>query len=282
MALKLSDILRRNTMPEPWLEGERIPWDDADFSQRMLKEHLSQDHDLASRRYAEIERQVIWIHRRILLRKPSRILDLGCGPGLYTSRLAKLGHECTGIDFAPAAVEYAEIENRKHETGCRYLLGDIRETDYGSGYGMAMMIFGQINVFKPRDIQNLLRKTYRALAEGGIILLEAHTFAAVQGGGERQTYWFSEETGLFSEQPHLCLGEKFWDEAKSTAVERYYVISAKSGEVKLFSASMQAYTDEEYVDLLESCGFRRLEFYPSLGGEAGNQNGEFLVIAGRK
>lgn len=39
---------------------------------------------------------------------PTRILDLGCGPGLYTSRLARLGHCCVGIDFS----EYAGLYER--------------------------------------------------------------------------------------------------------------------------------------------------------------------------
>ncbi|MBO2673395.1 hypothetical protein ACWAU3_02215 [Shewanella sp. JL219SE-S6] len=36
----------------------KIPWNDADFSQRMLENHLSQEHDWASRKLAVIERQV--------------------------------------------------------------------------------------------------------------------------------------------------------------------------------------------------------------------------------
>ena len=48
--MKLSDITSRTSAPVPWSEGDNIPWDDPDFSERMLKEHLSQEHDLASRR----------------------------------------------------------------------------------------------------------------------------------------------------------------------------------------------------------------------------------------
>jgi len=33
------------------------------------------------------------------LARGPEVLDLGCGPGLYASRLARLGHECTGIDY---------------------------------------------------------------------------------------------------------------------------------------------------------------------------------------
>ena len=98
--VSLLEIAGRQPVGEPWVEGEKIPWHDPDFSERMLAEHLSQSHDAASRRFARIDRQVAWIHRELLEGTPTRVLDLGCGPGLYTSRLARLGHECVGIDFS--------------------------------------------------------------------------------------------------------------------------------------------------------------------------------------
>ena len=266
-------------MPEPWLEGERIPWDDADFSQRMLKEHLSQDHDMASRRFEIIERQVQWIHGRLLRRRYTRILDIGCGPGLYTSRLAKLGHQCTGIDYSPASIEYAQKQAEREKADCSYILGDVRRKDFGGGYQLAMIVFGGLNVMKIKDARALLKKVFAGMEAEGILLLEVHTYSGVFGDGGGQTYWFSEESGLFSEKPHLVLGERYWDEAHRTATERYYVIEAVSGAIRQFSAGMQAYTEEQYAELLGECGFRRIEFHPSMGGE---QNEDFMVITARR
>lgn len=75
----------------------KIPRDDPAFSQRMLENHLSQEHDWASRRQAVIEQQVAWIAGQ--LPAGARILDLGCGPGFYTRLLAERGFCCTGVDF---------------------------------------------------------------------------------------------------------------------------------------------------------------------------------------
>ena len=57
-----------------------------------------------------------------------------CGPGLYLERLAKLGHDCVGIDFSPASIEHAQ--NRSASLGLEidYQLGDIRSVDYGAEY----------------------------------------------------------------------------------------------------------------------------------------------------
>lgn len=98
------ELIHRQRDDTKW---RKIPWHDADFSRRMLREHLSQDHDAASRRYPQIDRAVAWIHEIVLGGRPSSILDLACGPGFYTHRFTGLGHTCIGIDFGPASIEYA-------------------------------------------------------------------------------------------------------------------------------------------------------------------------------
>ena len=56
--MTLLNLIHRTPVPEPWDEGEKIPWNEPGFSARMLKEHLSQDHDWASRRFVKIDAHV--------------------------------------------------------------------------------------------------------------------------------------------------------------------------------------------------------------------------------
>jgi 2-polyprenyl-3-methyl-5-hydroxy-6-metoxy-1,4-benzoquinol methylase len=85
-----------------------------------------------------------------LCNRPTAILDLGCGPGLYTSRLARLGHTCTGIDFGPAAIAYARTAAAEGQLDCSYRLEDLRSAAFGGDFGLVMCVFGEIYVF-PRD-----------------------------------------------------------------------------------------------------------------------------------
>ena len=103
--MTISTIIRDSAnavLPE---EERKIPWDEPAFSQRMLENHLSQEHDWASRRLAVIEQQVAWLDGQ--LPAGARILDLGCGPGFYTRQLAERGFCCTGVDFSPASIAWA-------------------------------------------------------------------------------------------------------------------------------------------------------------------------------
>lgn len=280
--MNLIDLIQRQAVPIPWAEGEKIPWNEPAFSRRMLHEHLSQSHEAASRRLSTIDAHVAWIHRAVLSGQPSKILDLGCGPGLYSQRLAQLGHTCRGIDFSPASIAYAREQAQAAQLSCTYLEQDLRRADYGAGYDLVMFIFGEFNVFRPAEIRAMLAKAYQALGERGRLLLEVHTFAAVQESGEQPASWYSAQSGLFADYPHLCLTESFWDKEQAVATIRYFIVEGTSGAVTRYASSMQAYTKAQYQGLLNACGFEQVTFYPSLRGEVDETQAAFEVIVAGK
>jgi SAM-dependent methyltransferase len=280
--MNLLDLLRRTPTPAPWAEGDKIPWHDPDFSRRMLREHLSQVHDAASRRSIIIDEHVEWIHHAALHNQSSRVLDLGCGPGLYSSRLAQRGHTCVGIDFGPASIAYAREVAGSQQLACDYRLDDVRHADFGTGYDLALFIFGELNPFRPEDAQHILKKAYTALNEGGRLLLEVSTFESVQRQGHQRATWYTLAQGLFSDQPHMVLFESFWDEAQAVAIERFYVIDTKTAEVTPHSISTQAYTDEQYRYLIQAAGFTDITFYPSLIGQPDERQKDLIAIVGHK
>jgi SAM-dependent methyltransferase len=279
--MQLSDITQRSR-PAPWSEGDNIPWNEPSFSERMLKEHLNQDHDAASRRSHLIDRHVAWIHSALLAERPARVLDLGCGPGLYASRLARLGCTCTGIDFSPASIAYARETAAKEGLACQYQLEDVRLADFGGGYDLAMFIYGEFNVFKPQDARAILQKMHAALNQNGTLLLEVSPLDSIESIGRCASAWSAQPTGLFSSQPHLLLDESFWDAAIQTATTRYYVVDAVSGQVSRHAASYRGYTQDELADLLAGCGFEKIRFYPALGVEQSALPSDFIAITAHK
>jgi len=277
----LLDLVNRTPAPEPWEEGENIPWDEPGFSQRMLREHLSQEHDAASRRSPKIEEHVGWIHSEVVGGRSTRVLDLCCGPGLYASRLAALGHECVGIDFSPEAIAYAEEQAKAKALPCRYVQGDVRQAEFGGGFGLVMMVFGQVNVFRKTEARALLGKARQALTDGGVLLLEPQTLAAVEYAGAAGRSWYSAAEGLFSSQPHVVLEESFWDAAEKAATTRYMVVDASSGLVTRHASTTQGYSDGEYVALLRESGFADMHSFASLTGQEDSAQKELFVLTAR-
>lgn len=248
----------------------------------MLVEHLSQAHDAASRRVETIEAQVAWIHQQVLEGKPSRVLDLGCGPGLYANRLAALGHTVRGIDFSPASIRHAREQAEHDALEVDYELADVREVTCGDNCDFVMLIFGELNVFRRREAAAILAKARDALAPGGRLLIEPHTYEAALTIGHTPARAQSLESGLFSARPHQLLEEAFWIEEQHVAVHRWFVIDRETDEVERHADAMQAYTHDEYVALLEQAGFTNVESrddWPSAPGHE-DQLLAYTAVAG--
>jgi ubiquinone/menaquinone biosynthesis C-methylase UbiE len=280
--VNLLEFTRRPARPEPWSEGDNLPWNDPAFSERMLKEHLTQEHNHASRRDGWIERHVAWVRQVTAIQPPARVLDLACGPGLYTTRLARLGHPCQGIDFSPASIRHARQTADAEGLDCTYLEADLRQADFGEGFDLAMLLFGELNVFRRQDAQTILTKARQALKPGGWLVLEPQTLDSVRSQGQAGSTWYTSAGGLFSPQPYLALEESFWYAERQTAVIRYVVIDAASAALSLYSSSVQGYTQDEYRQLLEQSGFEQVRFYPSLAGDPHPDLEGMLAITARR
>lgn len=57
----LRKIYNRPDPPPLWVNGGNLPWNDPEFSARMLREHLDESHGAASRVAAERARQLDWL-----------------------------------------------------------------------------------------------------------------------------------------------------------------------------------------------------------------------------
>ena len=253
--MDLEHIISRQTPPIAWESGGKIPWNDPQFSARMLRNHLAQDHDWASRRQQIIDQQLACI-AQLLAGGSSRILDLGCGPGFYTQGLSRLGHQCVGVDFSPASIRHAREAAEEAGLAIRYELSDVREFIPQEGaFDLVMMLFGEFNVFREDDARRILDLAFAALRDGGTLLIEISTQACVEEQGKVGPSWEAADSGLFLDTPHLCLQEHFWDERSSTATTRYTIVDAHTAKVSEYTSSAQAYDQVQFVAMLEASGF---------------------------
>jgi SAM-dependent methyltransferase len=235
-----------------WDGQYKIPWHEPEFSRRMLAEHLSQDHDMASRNRRAIAEQAAWIHQNACGGQSKRILDIGCGPGLYIKALSDQGHECVGFDFSPASVRYAQLNLGD---AAQVSQADIREAEFGQGFELAMMLYGEINVFSPEECLSILKKVRASLAPGGKLLLEFQPFEYVKSLGQGEPSWYKAESGLFSDEPHVCLMDSHWYQDEQVSLQEFVVIEALSGAVLTYSSTTKAWSDGELGGLLSEAGF---------------------------
>jgi len=279
--MSLSDLIGRTQSPEPWAEADNIPWHEPGFSERMLREHLNQSHDLASRRFEIIDQHVAWIDKDLLSGRPSAVLDLGCGPGFYSHRLARLGHRCRGIDYSPASLRYARRIAEEQGLCCEFLEQDLREGDWGAGYDLAMQIYGEFNVFRPEQAQALLERIARALAPGGRVLIEYQTWEGVRSATEPARSWEVNRRGVASDAPHAVLTERFWDEGSATHTARYHAI-AEDGTVTTLGQTTQAHHEASLRQMVEQAGLVDVQLGGTMAKASDSDSSGFRTLIARR
>ena len=67
---------------------------------------------LSSKKY--IQSFLIFLLKQIKLKKDSQILDIGCGGGLISEPMARLGANVTGIDASEKNIKIAKIHSEEN------------------------------------------------------------------------------------------------------------------------------------------------------------------------
>ncbi len=260
--------------PRPWRDGARFPWHDPEFSRRTLAVHLDPNTHMASRAPEIIDRHVRWLDGLLRSRAPTRprgplrLLDVGCGPGLYALPLARLGHEVVGIDVSPAALDHARRLAEGQRLPCRFLQVDLARLDDAAGdigpVEAAVLWYGEFNSFAPDEIRAFLRCVSRLLVPGGLLVVEYQPESSFPRQDFQQ--WEACRRSVFSDRPHLWLREYHWDETSRSEITVHWIIDAASGAVTRFAQSGRAWSEDELVALLDETGLHDVAFHPPIVG----------------
>src|SRR5260221_6945847 len=113
----------------------------------------------------EDKHSFVWEYGKALLdllaaRSGERILDLGCGTGHLTDRIAAAGAEVVGIDSSPAMVEQA----RRSYPPLRFEVGDARDFSFPEPFDA---VFSNAVLHWITEPERVLACVQRALRPGG-------------------------------------------------------------------------------------------------------------------
>ena len=103
---ELLESINHRPQPFEYYTAEEL-WTNEHTAEQMLQFHLNEAIDVSSRKIKFIDRSVDWIISHCGVDEGKSVVDFGCGPGLYTTRLAQSGAEVMGIDFSANSINYA-------------------------------------------------------------------------------------------------------------------------------------------------------------------------------
>ncbi len=238
---------------ELFQRNETSIWTDEYISKELLKCHLDETTEGASRSAQKRNKIVDFINQSI---KPhSKILDLGCGPGLMDAELAKLGHKVLGADFNIESINYAN-KNMKL-SGTKYLYKNYLTEDFDGKYDVILMIYCDFGALIPSEQKILLKKIHNLLTDDGVFIFDVFETSCTHKPLQNSTKWsFSNGNDFWCKEPYLLLEEVKVFDGQNAVGERYFVIEQGSFKQKEFILWNQYYTKTTICNLLSENKFK--------------------------
>lgn len=239
---------------ELYQRGADRLWTDAHISKYMLAAHLDTSNDAATRNPGSVDRSIDWILAEAEGRK--RVIDLGCGPGIYCEKLAARGLEVTGLDVSTRSIAYARRSAGDRGLAIRYVEGSYLETDgleLGT-YDLALCIYCDFGALVPAEQEAFLRNVQGLLDKGGLLFLDIFSFGINEGRKEGKDWNYFSGESFWSPRPHLVLEEtRHFPEVRAWGTRN--IVLEEGGAEREYITWDSYYAPEDVEALLSRNGF---------------------------
>lgn len=272
----LEDI---NSKPEPFefYTAEDL-WTDMHTSEQMLAYHLNAGVDLSSRRGEFIDKSVAWIGSHFRIGKGTHIADFGCGPGLYTSRLAKYGASVTGIDFSERSIKYARDEAEQLGLPIEYIKRNYLDYSKEDRFDVILMIMCDFCALSPTQRMTMLTKFRSLLQPGGFLLLDVYSLQAFTERKEASSYEVNLLNGFWSADQYYGFLNTFKYDKVKVVLDKYTIVEAE--RIRTVYNWLQYFSAESLQHEFEKAGFVQNKLYGNVAGASYDETApEFAIIA---
>ncbi len=275
----LDKILKYTEKPVVFELGEPKFWDDPHISKSMLEAHLDQNNDAASRKVETIDKTVENLINSGVLRPGMKLLDLGCGPGLYAERLAKAGINVVGIDISTRSIGYAKAEAEKKKLTIEYCCMNFFDMDFNNEFDAVIQIYGELNTFSDARLSKLFDSVKKALKPDGVFIFDVTT-RTYRLKNNRSNNWYVSEGGFWRPEKHLVLEMGFDYPELDIWLDQYITIDEEN--YKVYRNWFHDYSLESIKKVLDREGFVPVKVWNDLTGSEYSSNGEWIAIAANK
>jgi len=268
-----------NTRPGPFeFYTASDLWTDEHTSKQMLSCHLNEEIDLSSRNAAFIDRSAEWITSYFNVGAGTKIADFGCGPGLYTTRLAKKQADVTGIDFSKRSIQYAREVTTREGLLIHYVNQNYLEFETDNRFGLILMIYCDFCALSPTQRKKMLSKFHTILEPGGLVLLDVYSLNAFEQREETAVYEANLLNGFWSPNKYYGFQNTFKYEREKVALDKYTIIEAD--RTRTIYNWLQYFSPETLEREFTECGFTIEKIFSDVAGTPfDSKANEFAVVA---
>lgn len=275
------ELKKINTRPKPFeFYTARDLWTDEYISEQMLSYHLNEDVDISSRNTKFIDRSVEWIIDHFNLGEATKIADFGCGPGLYTTRLARSKASVVGIDFSRRSIRYAEDTAKREGLPIQYVNRNYLEFKTDDRFDLIIMIMCDFCALSPAQRKVMLNTFYEVLKPGGAVFFDVYSLSAFKERKETAIYEFNYLNRFWSPDDYYGFLNIFKYDKEKIVLDKYTIIEAK--RIRIIYNWLQYFSHDALKMEFENCGFTVKNFYSDAAGSIFDPDSkEFAIVASK-
>ena len=252
-------------------------WTDEHTSEQMLAFHLNGEIDVSSRRTGFIDDSVRWMAKSFDLSPNSRIIDFGCGPGLYTSRFADLGAAVYGVDFSARSIKYAREFADRNDLDIAYTEADYLDYRPDGEFDLITMIMCDYCALSPDQRAALLVKYEELLSDRGRIVLDVYSLSAFAEKKEESFYEKNQLNGFWSAEPYFGFVSSFKYEEENVSLDKYTIV--ERGRQREVYNWLQYFTPRSLEQEAHAAGLEVEAVYADVtGNQYDPEAAEFAVV----
>jgi len=189
------------------------------------------------------------------------VLDVPCGDGRITIRLAAAGYRAIGVDIAAGEIERARRAAVDAGVEAEFAVGDLRALPDVGPVDAVLSWGNSFGYLTPADTARSLKEMHRMLRARGRLVLESMTVAeSLLVGGVRPAGEY-EFGGV-----RMTLANHYRPE--ESRLEAEVVLEGADGHVERSRIAPHVHTTGEIVRMLHDAGFRDVVLLGADGGRA--------------
>ncbi len=265
--------------PELYQSGTSKFWDDEYISKKMLESHLDPEWDAATRSHKFVDKSVNWIVSILPPERYPKLIDLGCGPGIYAEKFYEKSYRVTGVDISERSINYAKANAQMKSMDIKYHLQSYLELTIQCEFDIATLIFCDFGVLSTDNRSLLLKKIYSSLNPNGVLVFDAFTPRYFKGKPEARSWEYC-QTGFWKEEPHISLNSFYRYDDSNTFLRQTIAITENS--IDCYNIWEHTFTTEEIKKDLFEAGFKKVDFYGDVAGAKYDADGEIFCVVAQK
>jgi ubiquinone/menaquinone biosynthesis C-methylase UbiE len=233
----------RDPLVEPITRKRQKPW-----WEELFGEDFSRTMDRLEPK--SIARDVDFVEESLGVEKGAVILDLCCGTGAHAVELASRGYSVVGYDLSLAMLARAADEAQDRNQKLNFLQGDMREMAFEEMFDGVYCWATSFGYFDDEKNLSVLQRAYRALRQGGMLLLDVANRDYVSPRSP-SLVWFEGDGCVCMDEMHV----DFF--ASRLRVKRTAMF--EDGRSRELDYSIRLYSLHELGKMLHEVGFKVVE-----------------------